>query len=59
MKRAAIIYPPGPPQDTIEGATHIQTPSQAKLGLGGAVLFFRLNTNPSEQQLFSTKGGMT
>jgi len=28
-------YIPGPPEGTIEGATHIQTPSQAEHGLGG------------------------
>jgi hypothetical protein len=32
-------YTPGPPEGTIEGATHIRTPSQAEHGLGGRFHF--------------------
>ncbi len=53
MKPGTITL--GPPEGTIEGATRIQTPSQAELGLGGVSLFRgvhdRGNAQPPKREL--------
>ncbi len=33
--KPGLVHTPGPPEGTTEGATHIQTPSQAKHGPRG------------------------
>ncbi len=39
MLLAGVSIAPGPPEGTIESATPIRTPSQAKHGLGGRFTF--------------------
>ncbi len=51
--KPGLVHTPGPLQGTLDGATHIQTPSQAKYGLEG-VLFSRQH---SEEWLGRLKGG--